>query len=47
MLMVLTKKFETLFNKNQNAKAIIMKPAITLTFANTDTAGFVLAKNFY
>ena len=41
-----TKKFETLFSKNQNAKPIIMNPAMTLTFANTDTADLVLPRIF-
>ena len=37
-----TKKFERLFNRNQNANPIIRKPATTLTSAKTLIPRFVL-----
>ena len=41
-----TKKFETLFNKNQNANPIIIKPATTLVSAKTLIPLFVRLNNF-
>jgi len=41
-----TKKFERLFNKNQNANPIIRNPATTLTSAKTRIPRLVLVNIF-